>query len=69
MTTRANDNGFRRPLYSVAAGLALLIVAQTGALVYWAGTMTARMKYADKEIDSVRNRVHHLEMRAVGGVQ
>jgi hypothetical protein len=54
-------NGLKRYLISVAASITVAIVCQTGALLWWAGAITARVECMEKNVDAISVRVHQME--------
>ncbi len=60
--TGNGGNGTIRNLIG-AAGVTLALLAQTGALVYWAGAITTRVEHVERDLERVCGRVDTLEKR------
>lgn len=54
-------NGLKRYLVATASSITTALLLQTGVLLWWSGTMSARMDNAEKDIERVEVRVTYLE--------
>ena len=63
--TAAKDtgNGLKRILVGAAAMIVAALFVQSGALLWWAGGMDARMERAERDLTTVCQRVHNLEQK------
>ena len=55
-------NGLKKYLIGVAISLTTALVCQSTALVWWAATISTRVERVEKDVDSLTNRVHTIEL-------
>lgn len=54
-------NGLKKYLVGVAVAVTTALLGQSMALVWWAATITTRVDYVEKDVDSLTARVHVIE--------
>ncbi len=59
----AESNGLKKYLVTIATAITTAIIVQSSTLLYWGGTMSARMDGAEKDIEHVQVRVTYLEQK------
>lgn len=57
------SNGMRRLMLAVAASVAVPLLIQSGALVWWASNLTTRINYVERDLERCSQRVYALEVR------
>ncbi len=61
--TRQEEGGLRRFLILFASTMTVVLALQTGTLIYWAGKMTVKVEYLDRDQQKLAERVLSLEGR------
>lgn len=59
----AQTNGLRRMLWTAAGAVLAGLALQTGALLWWAGGMEARMAASERCTGEMAERIHLVEGR------
>jgi len=61
MSAVDESNGVKKLIVRLAAPAIVLLMIQTGTLIWWASSIDTRMAVAEKQIDEVKARVCTLE--------
>jgi len=61
MSAVDESNGIKKLIVRLAAPAIVLLMIQTGTLIWWASSIDTRMAVAEKQIDEVKARVCTLE--------
>lgn len=57
MAAAPSQNGLKKTLWGFAISISIPLLLQTGVLIYWAGAITTRVDFLDRDLTKVEKRV------------
>ncbi len=62
---QAGGDGLKKSLTSAATKIVVALVLQTGAFLFWAGGINARVDRVEVDVQSLNACIHHIKTTAL----